>query len=57
MLLFHRIHAFAMTMGYTSAELSWTLESNEAVNHTLERGGAARYKTHRLYQRPLDGAL
>jgi hypothetical protein len=56
-LLFHRIHAFAMAMGYTSAELSWTLESNVAVNHTLERGGAARYKTHRLYQRPLDGAL
>jgi hypothetical protein len=23
------------------------------VNRSLERGGAARYKTHRLYQRPL----
>ena len=55
-LLFHRIHAFAIKMGYTSAELSWTLESNEAVNRTLARGGATRYKTHRLYQRPLDGA-
>jgi GNAT superfamily N-acetyltransferase len=56
-LLFHRIHAFAIAMGYTSAELSWTLESNEAVNRTIERGGATRYKTYRLYQRPLDGAL
>jgi hypothetical protein len=40
-------------MGYTSAELSWTIESNVTVNRSLERGGAARYKTHRLYQRPL----
>jgi len=52
-LLFHRIHAWATTMGYTSAELSWTIESNVTVNRSLERGGAARYKTHRLYQRPL----
>jgi len=52
-LLFHRIHAWATTMGYTSAELSWTLESNLVVNRSLEQGGAARYKTHRLYQRPL----
>ena len=52
-LLFHRIHAWAAKMGYTSAELSWTLESNVEVNRTLERGGAARYKTHRLYQRLL----
>jgi hypothetical protein len=52
-LLFHRIHAWAKTMGYTSAELSWTLESNVVVNRSLERGGATRYKTHRLYQRPL----
>ncbi|HVM50981.1 MAG TPA: hypothetical protein VMU04_23335 [Candidatus Acidoferrum sp.] len=52
-LLFHRIHAFAMAMGYTTAELSWTLESNVVVNRTLEQGGATRYKTHRLYQRAL----
>jgi GNAT superfamily N-acetyltransferase len=52
-LLFHRIHAWATRMGYTSAELSWTIESNVTVNRSLERGGAARYKTHRLYQRQL----
>lgn len=52
-LLFHRIHAWAATMGYTSAELSWTVESNVTVNRSLEKGGAARYKTHRVYQRSL----
>jgi len=52
-LLFHRIHAWAVSTGYTSAELSWTLESNGVVNRSLQLGGAARYKTYRLYQRSL----
>ena len=52
-LLLHRIHTFATRMGYTTAELSWTLESNLAVNRSLEHGGATRYKTYRLYQKAL----
>ena len=51
LLLLHGIHAFATGAGYTSAELSWTLESNAAVNRSLEQGGATRYKTYRLYQK------
>ncbi len=43
------------TIGYTGAELSWTLEDNELVNRTLEAVGARRYKTHRIYEKPLDG--
>ena len=32
-------------IGYTGAELSWTLEDNDAVNRTIEAVGARRYKT------------
>lgn len=52
-LLVHRIHQFASRAGYRSAELSWTLEHNVAVNRILEQGLARRYKTYRLYQKML----
>ncbi|MHC4179648.1 MAG: GNAT family N-acetyltransferase, partial [Planctomycetota bacterium] len=42
-------------MGYTGAELGWTLEDNYLINRTLETVGARRYKTYRVYERPLDG--
>ena len=41
------------TLGYTGAELSWTLEDNEMVNRTVKSVGARRYKTYRVYQRDL----
>ena len=40
-------------LGYTGAELSWTLETNEAVNRTIEAVGARHYKTYRMYERQL----
>jgi GNAT superfamily N-acetyltransferase len=40
-------------IGYTGAELSWTLEDNELVNRTIERVGAERYKTYRVYEKPI----
>ena len=43
------------TVGFTGAELSWTLETNDMVNRTVERVGARRYKTYRIYEKPLDG--
>ncbi len=39
---------------YTGAELSWTLEDNDMVNRTIERVGAERYKTYRVFGRSLD---
>ncbi len=36
--------------GITEAEFSWVLSSNQLSRSTLERGGAKRYKTYRLYQ-------
>ncbi len=34
---------------YVEAELSWTLEDNDAVNAGIEAAGGRRYKTYRLY--------
>jgi GNAT superfamily N-acetyltransferase len=39
--------------GLTDAELSWTLEDNSAINHTIEAVGGRRYKTYRLYERTI----
>ena len=40
-------------LGYTGAELSWTLEDNDSVNRTIEAVGARRYKTYRVYEKDL----
>ncbi len=40
-------------LGYTGAELGWTLEDNTAVNRTIESVGAKRYKTYRVYEKEL----
>ena len=37
-------------IGYTGAELSWTLEANHSVNRTIEAVGGRRYKTYRVYE-------
>jgi hypothetical protein len=34
-------------------EFSWVLESNSLSKGSIERGGATRFKTHRIYDRPL----
>ena len=39
--------------GITHAEFSWVLESNDLSRGSLERGGAKRAKTYRLYDRSL----
>jgi GNAT superfamily N-acetyltransferase len=44
----------AQVMGYTGAELSWTLEDNALVNHTIEAVGGRRYKTYRIFDRSLQ---
>jgi GNAT superfamily N-acetyltransferase len=40
--------------GVNEAEFSWVLESNHLSRASLERGGAIRTKTYRIYDRPLD---
>ncbi len=43
----------AQVMGYTGAELSWTLEDNVLINRTIEAVGGRRYKTYRIYEREI----
>jgi GNAT superfamily N-acetyltransferase len=42
-------------MGYTGAELSWTLEDNALINRTIEAVGGRMYKTYRIYERAIRG--
>ena len=36
---------------FTGAELSWTDEGNDKINRVIERVGAVKYKTYRVYER------
>jgi hypothetical protein len=39
--------------GYVGGELSWTLEDNAMINRGIERMGARKYKTYRVYEKPI----
>lgn len=43
-------------LGYTGAELSWTLEDNVLVNRMIERVGGQKYKTYRIYRKQLNNS-
>jgi len=43
----------ALRKGYTWAEMSWILESNDMMNRGIQMMGAEVYKTYRIYQKPL----
>jgi GNAT superfamily N-acetyltransferase len=38
---------------YSGAELSWTLEDNPVINHTVAAVGGQLYKTYRIYQKKI----
>ncbi|MFZ5833488.1 MAG: hypothetical protein ACOY3P_25665 [Planctomycetota bacterium] len=40
-------------LGYTGAELSWTLEDNHLVNSAIQTVGGRRYKTYRIYEKAI----
>ncbi len=48
-----RILPDSIAHGIQIGEFSWVLESNSLSRGTIERGGATRTKTHRLYDRSL----
>ncbi|TWU41329.1 hypothetical protein Q31b_27680 [Novipirellula aureliae] len=48
-----RVLPDAIDFGIEIGEFSWILESNQLSKGSVERGGATRTKTHRLYDRPL----
>jgi GNAT superfamily N-acetyltransferase len=53
MLILQTLNHGKDTLGYTGAELGWTLEDNDPVNRTIEAVGGQRYKIYRVYQRDL----
>ncbi len=43
----------AQKHGYKKAEGSWILETNTMMNQIIERLGGIKYKTYRIYEKPL----
>jgi GNAT superfamily N-acetyltransferase len=43
----------ARDLGYTGGELGWTSEDNDLINRAIESMGGRRYKTYRLFERPV----
>lgn len=52
-----RVIEEAMIKRRITGELSLTLEDNFMINRFLEAIGAEKYKTYRIYQRPLDAKV
>ncbi len=52
-LMYHWIWEKGYALGYRWAEAGWILEDNPAMFNALERMGFSRYKTLRMYDRPL----
>ena len=53
LLVLHTLEYGKLKIGYTGAELGWTVEGNEAIDRVIERVGAKRYKTYRVYEKSL----
>ncbi len=52
-LLYRQIWEQGWKKGYRWAEAGWILEDNQPMVNGLERLGFERYKTYRIYERPL----
>lgn len=52
-LLILQVMRNAVRAGFEAAELSWTLEDNTLVNQLIQRAGGVRYKTYRVFDRPI----
>ncbi len=51
--LYYETFRIGTGKGYHSCEMSWILEDNELMNRAAKMMGARKYKTYRLYERPL----
>ncbi|MFL5318839.1 MAG: N-acetyltransferase [Myxococcaceae bacterium] len=52
-LLFLETMKAARELGYSGGEIGWTTEDNDLINRAIESMGARKYKTYRLFTRPL----
>ncbi len=53
-LLCAEVYRRARDGGYRWSEFSWTLEDNNAVNTIIRNVGCRKYKTYRIYEKPLS---
>jgi len=51
--LYQQVKEQGIRRGYTRAEMSWILETNDVMNNTIAMLGGRRYKTYRIYDLPL----
>ena len=51
--LYYETYMRAGRHGLHKGEFSWVLENNLALRNALEKWGATRYKTYRIYRKPL----
>jgi hypothetical protein len=57
MLAFQHIYEVAREKkNYQDLEMGWTLEDNESINFLTEETGAKKYKTYRIFRKPLGDA-
>jgi GNAT superfamily N-acetyltransferase len=52
-LMMLRILQTSIRKGYIGGEMSWILETNDAMNRVIEQAGARVYKTYRMYDLPI----
>lgn len=50
-LLFYELEKTLARLGYQWYEMSWTLEDNFLINHSLKITGAKMYKKYRIYEK------
>lgn len=53
-LLYAEYYRRSVQLGYRYGEASWILEDNAAMNKALERMHGKRYKTYRIYEKPIS---
>jgi hypothetical protein len=51
--LYAQVAKNGVAQGYVGGELGWTLEDNAQINRGIERMGAKKYKTYRIYEKAL----
>jgi hypothetical protein len=51
--LYYESFRRGVAAGYRTCEFSWTLETNDLINRSMQLFGAEVYKRYRIYQKPI----
>ena len=52
-LFYQKVIEEGLKRNYKAAECSWILENNDLMNRPIQQMGGKRYKTYRLYEKPI----